>query len=81
MYDRIYTRTYKMWYTSLRIDGKMKEMWICSTAVKAYRKAIDAFYSDHNSWEFNPIWLEDLNKLNNRNLTSGFYLDNPNKDE
>ena len=67
--------------TSLRIDGKMKDDEYVATAVKAYRKAIDAFYSDPNSWEFNPIWLEDLNKLNNRNLTSGFYLDNPNKDE
>lgn len=59
----------------------MKDDEYVATAVKAYRKAIDAFYSDPNSWEFNPIWLEDLNKLNNRNLTSGFYLDNPNKDE
>ena len=67
--------------TSLRIDGKMKDDKYVATAVKAYRKAIDAFYSDPNSWEFNPIWLEELNKLNNRNFTSGFYLDNPNKDE
>lgn len=67
--------------TSLRIDGKMKDDEYVATAVKAYRKAIDAFYSDPNSWQFNPIWLEDLNKLSNRNLTSGFYLDNPNKDE
>ena len=67
--------------TSLRIDGKMKDDEYVATAVKAYRKAIDAFYSDPNSWEFNPICLEDLNKLNNSNLTSGLYLDNPNKDE
>ena len=25
---------------------------------------IDAFYENPNTWEFNPLWLEDLNKLN-----------------
>ena len=67
--------------TTLIIDGKMKDGKYVAVAVKAYRQAIDEFYKNPNSWEFNPIWLEDLNKLNNRNLTSGFYLDNPNKDE
>ena len=59
----------------------MKDEKYVATAVAAYRKAIDAFYESPNNWEFNPLWLEDLNKLNNRNFTSGFYLDNPNKGE
>ena len=67
--------------TSFRIDGRMKDDKYVATAVAAYRKAIDAFYENPNTWEFNPLWLEDLNKLNNRNFTSGFYLDNPNKGE
>ena len=67
--------------TSFRIDGRMKDEKYVATAVAAYRKAIDAFYENPNTWEFNPLWLEDLNKLNNRNFTSGFYLDNPNKGE
>lgn len=67
--------------TSLRIDGRMKNDEYVAIAVKAYRQAIDAFYSEPNSWKFNTIWLDDLNKLNNRNFTSGFYLDNPNEDE
>ena len=67
--------------TSLRIDGKMKNTEYVAAAVKAYRQAIDEFYKNPNSWEFNSNWLEDLNKLNNRSFTSGFYLDNPNKGE
>ena len=63
--------------TSLRIDGKMKDEKYVAAAIKA----IDTFYSEPNAWKFDPIWLEDLNKLNNRNFTSGFYLDNPNKEE
>ena len=66
--------------TSLRIDGRMKDEEYVAAAVAAYRKAIDAFYENPDTWEFNPLWLEDLNKLNNRNFTSGFYLDNPNKE-
>lgn len=67
--------------TSLRIDGKMKDKKYVVAAVKAYRKAIDEFYKNPNSWEFDSTWLDDLNKLNNRSFTSGFYLDNPNKGE
>ena len=67
--------------TSLRIDGRMKDDEYVAVAVKAYAKAIDEFYANPNSWKFNSIWLDDLNKLNNRNFTSGFYLDNPDKDE
>lgn len=67
--------------TSLRIDGRMKNDEYVAIAVKAYRQAIDAFYLEPNSWKFNTTWLDDLNKLNNRNFTSGFYLDNPNKYE
>lgn len=59
----------------------MKDEKYVAAAIKAYRKAIDTFYSEPNAWKFDPIWLEDLNKLNNRNFTSGFYLDNPNKEE
>ena len=67
--------------TSLRIDGKMKDEKYVAETVKAYRKAIDEFYKNPNSWEFKSEWLEDLKKLDNRSFTSGFYLDNPNKDE
>lgn len=67
--------------TSLRIDGRMKDKEYVAVAVKAYRKAIDTFCENPNSWKFNPTWLDDLSKLDNRNFTSGFYLDNPNKDE
>ncbi len=67
--------------TSLRIDGRMKDYKYVAEAVKAYRKAIDSFYENPNDWEFNPNWLEDLSKINNRKFTSGFYLDNPNENE
>ena len=67
--------------TSLRIDGKMKDEKYVAQAVKAYRQAIDAFYKNPNLWKFDSSWLDDLNKLNNRSFTSGFYLDNPSKGE
>ena len=41
----------------------MKDERYVATAVSAYRKAIDAFYENPDTWEFNPLWLEDLNKI------------------
>ncbi|MDB8792942.1 U32 family peptidase [Romboutsia sp. 1001216sp1] len=65
---------------SLKIEGKMKDANYISKVVKAYRFALDKFYEDPNNWEFNPSWIEEI-KLNNREFTSGFYLENPNDQE
>lgn len=67
--------------TSLKIEGKMKDSDYISKVVKAYRLAIDEFYENPDLWKFNPEWLKEINKINNREFTSGFYLENPNDKE
>ncbi len=60
---------------SLRIDTKFKNKDYIKEVVKAYRVSIDEFYAQKDKWKFNPIWIENLKKINHRELTSGFYLD------
>ncbi|MGL5314240.1 MAG: peptidase U32 family protein [Peptostreptococcaceae bacterium] len=67
--------------TSLKIDGRMNGSEYTIEVVKAYRKAIDMFYSNPETWAFNNEWIEHLNKFNSREYTSGFYVDEPANEE
>lgn len=66
--------------TSFKIEGRMKDSDYIGEVVKAYRIAIDEFYKNPDGWKFDPEWIKPLKKLNNREYTSGFYLEDPKKD-
>ena len=63
---------------SAKIEGRMKSIYYIATVIQAYRKAIDAYYEDPDSWKFNPEWLTELEKASHREFTTGFYFNYPN---
>lgn len=63
--------------TSLKIDGRMNSYDYTLEVVKSYRKAIDLFYEDPENWTVNNEWIENLNKFNDKEYTSGFYIQEP----
>ena len=67
--------------TSLKIDGRMMDSDHISEIVKSYRNAIDKFYENPDRWAFNNEWIENINKFNSREYTSGFYLEKPVNEE
>lgn len=62
---------------SLKIEGRMKSMYYVATVVSSYRAAIDAYLADPDSYEFDPVWFEDLCKASHREFTHGFYYNKP----
>lgn len=67
---------------SAKIEGRMKSIFYVATIISAYRKAIDAYFADPESYEFKPEWLSELKKVSHREFTTGFYFDKPtNKDQ
>lgn len=62
---------------SLKIEGRMKSIYYVATIVGTYRKAIDAYYDDPNTFVFDESWLEELTKVSHREFTTGFYLNKP----
>lgn len=67
---------------SAKIEGRMKSVFYVATIVSAYRRAIDAYYADPESYEFKPEWMTELKKVSHREFTTGFYFDKPtNKDQ
>ncbi len=67
---------------SLKIEGRMKSSFYVAIVVSAYRKAIDAYYENPESWLFKDEWMKELTKASHREFTTGFYFDKPtNKDQ
>ena len=63
--------------TSFKLEGRVKTEYYVATVVKAYRSAIDAYLSDPEHYQFQPLWKEELEKVSNRRYTTGFYTGRP----
>jgi len=55
----------------------MKSAYYVATVDKAYREAIDAYYTNAGSDNVDPVWIEEISKASHREFTTGFYLDKP----
>lgn len=59
---------------SFKIEGRMKSDFYVATIVKAYREAMDSYWEDPENYEFNPKWMELLEKVSHRKYFTGFYF-------
>lgn len=67
---------------SAKIEGRMKSSFYVATVVGAYRRAIDAYYTDPERYAFREEWMRELKKVSHREFTTGFYFNQPtNKDQ
>lgn len=57
---------------SVKIEGRMKSSYYVSVVTRTYRQAIDAFWQNKESYQYNPIWMEELQKISHRGYTTGF---------
>jgi len=66
---------------SLKIEGRMKSIHYVSTVSMVYRAAIDAYCADPNHFVFKQEWEDELWKIAQRELASGFYYGVPTENE
>lgn len=66
---------------SLKIEGRMKSIHYVSTVANVYRQAVDAYCSDPDHYEFKQEWEDELWKVAQRELASGFYYGVPTENE
>ena len=63
---------------SLKIEGRMKTPFYVGTVVKAYRQAIDDYYTDPKLYEERlPYYLAEVSKASHREYTTAFYYGKP----
>lgn len=60
--------------TSLKIEGRMKTVHYLATVLRVYREALDACLAAPDVYEVQQSWLDELNMVNTRGYTTGFYL-------
>lgn len=62
---------------SLKIEGRMKSIHYVSTVCNVYRQAIDSYLADPESYELKDEWLDELWKVSQRELATGFFYGAP----
>lgn len=62
---------------SLKIEGRMKSIHYVSTVANVYRAAVDSYCADPDHYEFKEEWLDELWKVAQRELATGFYYETP----
>ncbi|STY34096.1 Uncharacterized protease yhbU precursor [Listeria fleischmannii subsp. coloradonensis] len=66
---------------SLKIEGRMKSIHYVSTVASIYRKVVDAYCADPENFVFDPAWEDELWKVAQRELSTGFFYKEPTEDE
>lgn len=62
---------------SFKIEGRVKNELYVATVVKAYRKAVDAYFENPENYVFDQNIAKELTKVSHREYTSGFYDGKP----
>ena len=57
---------------SLKVEGRGKSPYYLATTARAYRRAIDAYYEDPDSWDHRP-YMRELEMTGNRGYTLAFH--------
>lgn len=72
---------FKSGVDSLKIEGRMKGIHYVASVTKAYRLAIDSYFSDPKQFKVDPEWLAELDKVSHREYTTGFYYGSPSEED
>lgn len=64
---------------SLKIEGRLKTEYYLASVVNTYRNAIDDYIKNPQNYDYNK-YLEELNKVKTRGLTTFYFNDRNNKD-
>ncbi|MGO3733250.1 MAG: peptidase U32 family protein [Vagococcus sp.] len=66
---------------SLKIEGRMKSIHYVSTVSNVYKKAVDSYMEDPEHYECKQEWIDELWKVAQRELSTGFYYHTPTDEE
>lgn len=62
---------------SFKIEGRMKSAYYTAICANTYKMAINEYLKNPDTYEYNPLWLRELESVSHREYATGFYYDNP----
>lgn len=60
--------------SSFKIEGRMKSVHYVATIVGAYRQEIDRYFSNPDTYQFDPSVMDEIRKVSHRQYTKGFFF-------
>lgn len=66
---------------SFKIEGRMKSIHYVSTVANVYKAAVDSYMEDPENYVCKQEWIDELWKVAQRELATGFYYQTPSEDE
>lgn len=66
---------------SLKIEGRMKSIHYVSTVANVYKAAVDSYMADPDNYVCKQEWVDELWKVAQRELATGFYYETPTENE
>lgn len=66
---------------SLKIEGRMKSIHYVSTVSNVYKAAVDSYIADPENYVCKQEWIDELWKVAQRELATGFYYHVPTENE
>ncbi len=57
---------------SFKIEGRMKSAYYTGVVTNTYKMALDSYFS--GSYEYNPLWLRELESVSHRDYATGYYF-------
>ncbi|MGX7327836.1 peptidase U32 family protein [Enterococcus bulliens] len=66
---------------SFKIEGRMKSIYYVSTVANVYKAAVDSYMADPEHYVCKQEWIDELWKVAQRELATGFYYQVPSDEE
>lgn len=66
---------------SFKIEGRMKSIHYVSTVSNVYKAAVDSYMADPENYVCKQEWIDELWKVAQRELATGFYYGTPSENE
>lgn len=66
---------------SFKIEGRMKSIHYVSTVANVYKAAVDSYMTDPDNYVCKQEWIDELWKVAQRELATGFYFKTPTENE
>ncbi|MBN2260858.1 MAG: U32 family peptidase [Clostridiales bacterium] len=65
---------------SIKIEGRNKSIYYVANIVRAYKAAVDSYYSTPE-FSVDDNWLKEIKKASHRQFTTGFYFKKPDEND
>ncbi len=63
--------------SSFKVEGRMKSAYYAAVCANTYRMAIDSYLKSPADYQYDPLWLRELESVTHREYCTGYYFDLP----